>query len=96
MVRNGSTAEPSVAISPGVNQQQVSRQVEITNQWLTKTEANLKAMEARQLNASQQDTVRQITSYVEQAQTALKNGDVQRAYNLARKANTLSGDLVAH
>jgi len=96
VVRNGSTTDAVVAISPTVNQQQASRQVQTTNQWLTKTEANLKLIEGRQLNPAQQDTAKQIGSYVEQAKTALKNGDVERAYNLARKANTLSADLLAH
>lgn len=83
-------------ISPSVNQQQASRQLQATNQMLAKTEANLKTIEGRQLNPTQQDTVKQIGSYMEQARTAAKGGDVQRAYNLAHKASMLSADLLAH
>jgi len=40
--------------------------------------------------------VKQIKSYMEQAKGAAKDGDVQRAYNLAVKANLLSAELAEH
>lgn len=60
------------------------------------TEENLKIVASRQLNASQQDTVEQIKSYIKQSRKAEEDKDVQRAYNLANKARMLSGDLVKH
>jgi hypothetical protein len=60
---------------------------------LAATDADLQKISARQLSASQQDTVKQIKSYVEEAKEAAKDGDVQRAYNLAVKANLLSAEL---
>jgi len=95
-VPNGSTSEPTVAISPGVSQQQASQQLETTNQLLAKTNENLKIVESRQLNAGQQDTVKQIHSYMDQSKAAAESGDAQRAYTLANKARMLSGDLVKH
>jgi hypothetical protein len=85
-----------VAIAPGVSEQQASQQRETTNQLLAKTEENLKIVERRQLNPAQQDTVKQIRSYVKQSGDATSDGDVQRAYTLANKARMLSGDLVKH
>jgi hypothetical protein len=94
VVRNGGTSDAKVAISPGMSDQQASQKLRNTNQLLSSTDANLKEIAPRQLNASQQDTVKQIKSYVDQAKVAAGKGDVERAYNLASKANMLSADLV--
>jgi len=77
-----------------MSDQQASQKMQNTNQLLTSTDANLKQIAPRQLNSSQQDTVKQIKSYVDQAKVAVSKGDVERAYNLASKANMLSADLV--
>ncbi|MGA8152271.1 MAG: hypothetical protein WB952_15065 [Terriglobales bacterium] len=95
-MRNGSTTDPTVAISPGLSEQQISQQMKKTDQLLAAADANLKVISGRQLSASQQDTVTQIKSFIEQAKTASSSGDVQRAYNLANKANLLSVDLKGH
>jgi hypothetical protein len=94
VVRNGGTSEPTVDLSPGLSPQQASHQTESTNQLLATSDANLKKIAGRQLNANQQDTVKQINSYMKQAKDAEKVGDVQRAHNLAVKASLLSADLV--
>jgi hypothetical protein len=70
--------------------------MESTNQLLATSDANLKKVSGRPLNASQQDTVKQIKSYIDQAKNAAKAGDAQRAYNLAVKANLLSAELAGH
>jgi hypothetical protein len=96
VVRNGGTNDSSVNLSPGVSAQQASRQKDSTNKLLATSDANLKKIAGRQLSASQQDTVKQIESYMFQAKTAANGGDVQRAYNLAVKANLLSAELAGH
>jgi hypothetical protein len=96
VVHNGSTGDPDVKIAPGVSQQQASQQLETTNHLLAMTGENLKTIASRQLNPAQQDTVKQIRSYMEQSKKAADDGDVQRAYTLANKARMLSGDLVKH
>ncbi len=58
---------PTVAIAPGVSQQQASQQLETANQLLAKTDENLKIVESRQLNTGQQDTVKQIKTYMDQS-----------------------------
>jgi len=77
-----------------MSDQQASQKLQKTNRLLSSTDANLKQIEPRQLSASQQDTVKQIKNYVDQAKEAANKGDVERAYNLASKANMLSADLV--
>jgi hypothetical protein len=94
VVRNGGTSDTKVAISPGMSDQQASQKLQKTNRLLSSTDANLKQIEPRQLSASQQDTVKQIKSYVDQAKEAANKGDVESAYNLASKASMLSADLV--
>jgi hypothetical protein len=94
VVRNGGTSEPIVAISPTQSNQEASQQLNTTNQLLAGTAANLKQIAGRQLSADQEDTVKQIKVYMEQARNAAKNGELQRAYTLANKANMLSADLV--
>ena len=94
VVRNGGASDTKVAISPGMSDQQASQKLQKTNRLLSSTDANLKQIEPRQLSASQQDTVKQIKNYVDQAKEAANKGDVERAYNLASKANMLSADLV--
>ncbi|MGA9965222.1 MAG: hypothetical protein WBQ10_08465 [Terriglobales bacterium] len=93
VVKNGGTDEPTVDLSPDVNQKQASEQAKRADQLLASSNANLKKISGRQLSASQQDTVKQIQSYMDQVATAKKNGDMQRAYNLAVKANLLSAEL---
>lgn len=94
VVRNGGTSDTKVAISPAMSDQQATQKLENTNRLLSATDANLKQIAPRQLSASQQDTVKQIKSYMDQAKVAESNGDVERAYTLASKANMLSVDLL--
>jgi hypothetical protein len=96
VVRNGGTDEPTVDLSSGVNKQQASAQAKRADELLASSDANLKKISGRQLSAGQQDTVKQIKSYMEQATAAKNSGDVQRAYNLAVKANLLSAELAGH
>jgi len=93
VVRNGSTTDPIVAISPEDDSQN-AQQISDTNRLLANTDGNLKQVATRQLTTEQQDTVSQIKVYMEQARRAAKNGEVQRAYNLANKADMLSADLL--
>ena len=82
-------------LSPAPSSQEASR-LETYNQLMATADANLQKISDRQLSASQQDTLKQIKSYMEQAKGAAKDGDVQRAYNLAVKANLLSAELAGH
>jgi hypothetical protein len=93
VVRNGGTGDPVVQLAPGMSQEQASRQRQTTSQMLASTETNLKQISLRTPDAGQQDSVKQIRKYMEQAQTAEKAGDVERAKNLASKALLLSEEL---
>jgi hypothetical protein len=93
VVPNGSADDSSPNLTPAVSPEQASHQTDSTKRLLASSEANLKKISGRELSASQQETVKQINSYMDQAKTAESAGDVQRAYNLAVKANLLSAEL---
>jgi outer membrane biosynthesis protein TonB len=99
------TTTPPPAQTPG-GQKPAESQVQITaelprsaamrqntGQLLDATENNLKKIN-RQLTDNEQATVRQIRTYILQAKAAVNDGDLERAYNLATKANLLSNELV--
>lgn len=64
-----------------------------TAQLLEATDYNLKSI-SRTLTADEQAMVQHIRSYMQQSRDASKDGDVERAYNLALKAHLLSDELV--
>jgi hypothetical protein len=94
VIRNGSATDPATQISPSLPPQQTTTQLQNTTALLTTTDENLKSIAGTQLNASQEDMVKQIHTYVEQARVAAGAGDVERANNLATKAQLLSAELV--
>jgi len=94
VVRDGGTSEPEAQLSPAVPREQQSRQS--TNQLLASAQNNLKTVSTRTLTANQQATIEQIKMFIEQANSAVKEGDMQRGHNLAMKAHLLSDDLVRH
>lgn len=93
VVRNGSTGEPDVSISSDEGQQ--AARIKETNRLLAAADLNLKDVAVRGLNPSQEVTIKQIRSYMDQAKAAANSGDLERAYNLANKANMLAADLNA-
>lgn len=96
VIRNGGTADPTADLSPGLSKGQAANQRQNANQLLTATESNLQQLSGRNLSTSQQDTVKQIRTYLDQARRAVEAGDLERGHNLAFKAHLLSDDLVKH
>lgn len=94
-------AQPAPPKSPatgaGEGQAQIAAQVpwgtaQSTEQLLQTAEGNLRKV-TRQLSDSQQAMLRQARTYITQSRAATQDGDLERAYNLAMKANLLSGEL---
>ena len=96
VVKDGGTAEPTAQLSPSMSEDQASHSRQTTAQLLNATDSNLKEAANRTLNATQQEMVTQIRKYMEQANSALTAGDLQRGHNLALKAHMLSDDLLKH
>jgi hypothetical protein len=93
VVKNGSAAEPSTQLAPGLSQQQASSKRQGTDQLLASTDENLKKISGRPLPSNQQDMVQQIRNFMEQAKAATNAGDLDRAHNLALKASLLAQEL---
>jgi hypothetical protein len=96
VVRNGSTVDPPAQLAPAQGQGQSSQQAQSTTQLLASVDDNLKKIASRQLSQNQQDSVKQIRLYMDQAKTAETAGDLDRAHNLAVKAHLLADDLIRH
>jgi hypothetical protein len=96
VVREGGASEPAAQIAPGMTPAEAARQRHNAEQLLGATDDKLKGLAGRALDTKQQETVGQIRNYMDDARSALKEGDVRRANTLAQKAHLLSEDLVKH
>ena len=95
VVRQGGTSEPTTVLTPGATARG-SYSPQMTADLLSATDANLKEASARPLTSAQEQTVSQIKLFMEEANAAVKAGDLDRGHNLAFKARLLSDDLVKH
>lgn len=95
VVRQGGTSDPAAVLSPGTTAHGHYSQ-QSTADLLSATDANLKEAASRPLDANQEETVSQIKVFMDQANAAIKAGDLDRGHNLAIKAHLLSDDLVKH
>jgi hypothetical protein len=95
IVRQGGTADPTVVLTPG-GPARDSYSPQMTAELLSATDANLKEATSKPLTATQEETIDQIKLFMEQANAAVKAGDLDRGHNLAIKAHLLSDDLVKH
>jgi len=84
---------PETAIAADVSSAQLSQQKQTTAQLLDETEKTVSGLN-RTLSKDDEEIVVQIRSYVAQSRSATKDGDFERAYNLATKAHLLSAALI--
>lgn len=92
VVPQGSTSSTGTQLTPNLSQGEAERTRQDTVQLLAATEANLKNL-AQSLTREEQAMVEEIHSYMAQARTAMSDGDLMRAHNLADKAHQLSKAL---
>lgn len=95
VVPEGGTQPATSQLSASMPHDQAIHQKLNTNQLLEATDYNVKSI-ARALNADEQAMVQHIRSYMQQSRDAIKDGDTERAYNLALKAHLLSDELIKH
>ncbi len=87
------SAPPDTAIAAAMPSQAINRQKEETTQIVDATENNLKNL-SRSLNDDEKAMKTQIQSYLQQSRKATTDGDFERAYNLAKKAQLLADALI--
>ena len=95
VVTEGGTQPATPQLSASMPHDQAIHQKLNTNQLLEATDYNLKSI-SRSLNADEQAMLQHIRSYMQQSRDASKDGDTERAYNLALKAHLLSDELIKH
>jgi hypothetical protein len=93
VVSDGGTQPATPQLSPSIPRDQAIHQKLNTSQLLDATDYNLKSV-SRALSTDEQAMVQHIRNYMQQARDASKEGDTERAYNLAMKAHLLSDELV--
>jgi hypothetical protein len=81
-----------MTISPDLPKDEVVSQKRATEQMLQNAEANLRTL-TRQLSDGEQNMARQVRNYITQSRLATQDGDLERAHNLAVKAQLLSSEL---
>jgi len=82
----------SVQITADVPRAAVQSQKQNTENLLRNSEGKLGQI-SRRLTDGEQGMLRQARNYIAQSNQALQGGDVERAYNLAVKANLLANEL---
>lgn len=85
--------ETNVQISAEVPQNVANERRQQTEDLLNIAEANMKKIN-RTLNDGEQSMQRQVRNFITQSRLAIQDGDFERAYNLATKAQQLSQELV--
>jgi hypothetical protein len=94
VVANGGTSEPQIQIAPRLSDKQQADERQKISNLLFLAEGNLQKVSGRALKDSEEEMAKQIRMYMDQAKVASEAGDLQRAQNLASKANLLSVELV--
>ena len=84
---------PDASINEPMTTVQAEREKQQTSSLLGSAESNLSNIH-RSLTGDEQQMVSQIRNYIAQSRKAMTDGDLERAYNLANKANLLSSELV--
>lgn len=87
----GAKTEPTPPLIANENPQAAQQRAN-ANQLLGAAEYNINNLH-RTLSADDQAIVQHIRGYIDQSRQALKDGDTERAYNLAVKAHLLSDSL---
>ena len=88
-----SEAPPDTAIAAAMPSAEITKQKESTAQIVDATENSLKNL-SRPLNDEEKAMKIQIQSYLQQSRKATTDGDFERAFNLAKKAQLLADALI--
>jgi hypothetical protein len=86
-------APPDTAIAADVSSATATKQKHSTEELLDAAESKVKTLTSADLSDDQKAMLSQIRSYISQSRKASSDGDLERAYNLAKKAALLSDAL---
>jgi len=83
---------PEMTVAAAISSKDANRQKEDTAHMINSAESALKGL-TRQLNDEEKSMRTQIETYLQQSRKATADGDYERAYKLAEKAQTLAAAL---
>jgi hypothetical protein len=92
-LRNPADSAPQTLIAAAVPNAQLVQQKEETTRMVDSTENALKGL-TRSLSDDEKSMKIQIQSYLQQSRKATSDGDFERAFNLAKKAQLLADALI--
>ena len=93
VVQEGGKQDPAPPpLTAGTSHDEAAQQRLSTAQLIQTTEYNVRSI-TRALSTEEQAIVQHIRGYIDQSKQATKDGDTERAYNLAIKAHLLSDSL---
>jgi hypothetical protein len=87
---------PSPIILPELSDEQVAVAKRASQNSLDVAERNLALTQGRRLSSAQEDLVSKVRGFMDSAREAMRNGDWQRATNLAKKAEVLAQELAGN
>ena len=92
---NGSAPDPApdMTVAAAIPSDKANKQREDTARMVDTTESKLKGL-TRQLNDEEKGMRTQIETYLQQSRKATTDGDYERAFNLAKKAEVLADALI--
>ncbi|MBA3915589.1 MAG: hypothetical protein H0X25_17380 [Acidobacteriales bacterium] len=96
VVANGGTSDVASRYAPTANRTEPSVKRSDADHLLDAADMNLHQLSDRQLTSSDQEMLRQVRTYMDQARGAVAKGEFDRGKNLASKANQLSAELIKH
>ena len=88
---NGKAEAPLLA--PQLSGQEIATAQQQMNDSIAVAQRNLASAKGHQLNTAQADLASKVSSFLEESRAAVKEGDWNRAKNLAKKAQVLSEEL---
>jgi len=80
-------------VAAAISSDRANKQREDTTRMVDTTENKLKGL-SRQLNDEEKSMRTQIETYLQQSRKATADGDYERAFNLAKKAEVLADALI--
>jgi hypothetical protein len=83
----------SFSLSPQMSEPEIAAARKQMDASISQAQKNLDAAKGRKLNPAQADLAAKVHSFIEEAHGAARDGDWNRAKNLAKKAEVLSDEL---
>jgi len=90
---SGNAKGDAPLLAPQLSEQEIAAAQQQMNESIAITQKNLSSAKGHKLNPTQSDLASKVNSFLQESRDAAKDGDWNRAKNLAKKAQVLSEEL---